>query len=50
MGTSTITVTHNNEGVGSVSFNSSINASAWGLGTANIYASWTPQALQEVRK
>lgn len=50
MGTSTITVTHNNEGVGSVSFNSSINASAWGLGTANIYASWTPPSIARSAK
>ena len=50
MGTSTITVTHNNDGVGSVSFNSSINASAWGLGTANIYASWTPPSIARSAK
>lgn len=50
MGTSTITVTHNNEGVGSVSFNSSIDASAWGLGTANIYASWTPPTIARSAK
>lgn len=50
MGTSTITVTHNNEGVGSVSFNSSINASAWGLGTANINASWTPPSIARSAK
>lgn len=50
MGTSTITVTHNNEGVGSVSFNSSIDASAWGLGTANIYASWTPPSIARSAK
>lgn len=50
MGTSTITVTHNNEGIGSVSFNSSIDASAWGLGTANIYASWTPPSIARSAK